>query len=164
MQSDYQFGKKRWFSRPDTLTAAASGALASALLLLLVPRIGTLLLEILASLVMLGRALVVRRRERARAQLCLDLPITKSLLRLPDRYELVLIIIVILGYGTIISVLRSAKTPEILIRTVPLLFFAAGLLAKDRVIRTISGRANALREHVGRPKTRTARASAEENR
>ena len=150
MRSDYQFGKKRWFSRPDMLVAAAGGSLASALLLLLVPRIGTLFLEILAGLVMLGRAMVVRRREHAAAQLYLSLPVTANRIRLPDRYELVLLIIVIIGYGTIVSTLRSVKAPEILSRTVPLLLFAAGLLAKTQVLRVITGSAHVLRSHLGR--------------
>jgi hypothetical protein len=150
MRSDYQFGKKRWFSRPDMLVAAAGGSLASALLLLFVPSIGTLFLEILVGLVMLGRAFVVRRRQHAAAQLCLNLPVTANRLRLPDRYELVLLIIVILGYGTITSTLRSVKAPEILSRTVPLLLFAAGLLAKTQVLRVITGSAHVLRSHLGR--------------
>ena len=161
MRSDCQFGKKRWFSQPDMLVAAAGGSLASALLLLLVPRIGTLFLEILAGLIMLGRALVVRRHEHAAAQLCLDLPVTANRLRLPDRYELVLLIIVILGYGTIVSTLRSVKAPEILTRTVPLLLFAAGLLAKTQAIRAITGCADVLRSHLGRGQHRH---SAEETR
>jgi hypothetical protein len=158
MRSDYQFSKRQWLNRPDMLVAAAGGVLASALLLLLVPRIGTLFLEILVGLVMLGRALVARRRERAAAQLCLASPMVNTRLRLPDRYELVLIIIVILGYGAIASVLRSVKTPEIFIRTVPLLLFAAGLLTKDQALRAITRSADSLRARFGRCETRTTRA------
>ncbi|HLG96718.1 MAG TPA: hypothetical protein VKX49_10450 [Bryobacteraceae bacterium] len=132
------------------LVAAAGGSLASALLLLLVPRIGTLFLEILAGLVMLGRALVVRRREHAAAQLCLNLPVTANRIRLPDRYELVLLIIVILAYGTVISTLRSVRAPEILTRTVPLLLFAVGLLAKTQIIRAITACTDLLISHLGR--------------
>jgi len=137
MPSDYQFGKKRWLSRPDMLMAAAGGALISALLLLLVPSAGTLFLEILVGLAMVGRAWVLRRRERAVAQLCLDLPITGNRLRLPDRYELALIIIVIVGYGALAQALRSLKMPELFIRTLPILIFASGLLAKDQVMRRV---------------------------
>jgi hypothetical protein len=69
--------------------------------------------------------------------LCLDLPITGNRLRLPDRYELVLIIIVILGYEAVVSALRSLKMPELFIRTLPILIFASGLLAKDQVMRRV---------------------------
>ncbi len=157
MRSDYQFGKKRWLSRPDLLMAAASGALASAFVLLFVPSAGTLFLEILVGLAMVGRACVLRRRGRVAAQLCLDLPITGNRLRLPDRYELVLIIIVILGYEAIVPALRSLKMPELFIRTLPILIFASGLLAKGQVMRRV---------HRFRPrvdaKTRTVPAVHEE--
>lgn len=139
MSSDQGFGTKRWFRRTETLTGAAGGTLAAALLLLLVPNIGILFFEILAALAMLARAHVIRRRERAAGQLCLHLEAAGGRLRLPDRYELLLIILVILGYGTIGSALRSLKTPEVLVRATPLLLFAVGLLAKDRITRAITG-------------------------
>lgn len=159
IRSEYEFGRKRWLSRPDMLMAAAGGALASAFVLLLVPSAGTLFLEMLVGLAMVGRAWVLRRRERVAAQLCLDLPMNGNRLRLPDRYELVLVIIVILGYGAIVPTLRSLKMPELFIRTLPILFFASGLLAKDQVMRRV---------HRFRPrvdaKTRTVPAVREEAR
>jgi hypothetical protein len=157
MNSDRGIGKQRWFRRPEMLTAAASGMLASALLLLLIPNIGILFFEILGAMVMLARAYGIRRRERAAAQLCLDLEATGSRLRLPDRYELALVIIIILGYGTIVSALRTLKTPEVLLRAGPLLLFAAGLLAKDRIIGAIARCVNSWRKHAGRSKAQTAR-------
>jgi hypothetical protein len=148
MNSDRELGMKRWFRRPDTLTAAAGGTLASALLLLLMPNIGTLFLEILAAMVILAWAYRIRRRERAAAQLRLDLGATPSRLRLPDRYELLLMIIVILGYGTIVSALRTLRTPEVLVRAAPLLLFAAGLLVKDHILRGIAALITARRERA----------------
>ena len=163
MRLDYQFGKKRWLSRPDMLMAAAGGALASAFVLLLVPSAGTLFLEILVGLLMVGRAWVLRRRERVAAQLCLDLPITGNRLRLPDRYELALIIIVILEYGALAPALRSLKMPELFIRILPILIFASGLLAKNQVIRVIMRRVHRFRPRVD-AKTRTIPAVREEAR
>lgn len=163
MRSDYEYGKRRWFNRPDMLMAAASGALASALLLLLVPSIGTLFLEILAGLVMAGRAFLVRRRERMAAQLRLALQIASNRLRLPDRYEIVLVIILTLGYGATVSMIRGMKAPEIFIRVVPLLLFAAGLLMKNQILHAITRSTNLFRERWGRPDTRTAREMRGEN-
>lgn len=163
MRSDYEFGKRRWFNRSDTLMAAASGALASALLLLFIPSIGTLFLEILASLVMAGRAFVIRRRDRTGAQLRLSLPIAGNRLRLPDRYELVLVIVLTLGYGATVSMIHSMKAPKIFIRVVPLLLFAAGLLMKNQILHAIARCANSFRDRWGRPETRTARAIRGEN-
>ena len=157
MNSDRGFGTNRWFRRPETLTGAAGGTFGSAFLLLLVPKIGILFFEILAAMVMLAWAYGIRRRERARAQLCLDLGGTGSRLRLPDRYELALVIITILGYGATVSALRSLKTPEILVRAAPLLLFAAGLLAKDHILRGIAALISTWRERSVRSKPRTTR-------
>jgi hypothetical protein len=140
------------------LMAAASGALASALLLLVLPSIGTLFIEILAGLVMVGRALVLRRRDQTTAQLSLASPIAGSRLRLPDRYELVLIIAVMLSYRAMGALLRAVRTPEILIRIVPLLLFAAGLLTKNHILHAIARGATCFRERLARSETRAAQA------
>lgn len=163
MHSDYTFRKRRWSDRPDMLMAAAGGALASALLLLVLPSIGILLLEIVAGAVMVGRALWLRRRERAAAQLCLALPIMGNRLRLPDRYELVLIIAIMLSYSAVGALLRTVKTPEILIRIAPLLLFAAGLLAKNHVPHAMARGATCSRERLARSETRATGPAQGEN-
>jgi hypothetical protein len=150
MHSLYTLGKRRWLNRPEMLMAAAGGALVSALLLLVLPSIGTLLLEILAGLVMIGRAWFLRRRERAAAQLCLTLPTTGSRFRLPDRYELVLIIAIMLSYRATGGLLRTVRSPELLIRVAPLLLFAIGLLGKNHVQHAMAHGANRLRERLPR--------------
>jgi hypothetical protein len=139
------------------LTGAAGGTLGSALLLLLVPKIEILLFEILTAMIMLACAYGIRRGERAAAQLCLDLEDRGGRLRLPGRYELLLIILVILGYGAIGSALRSLKTPEILVRAAPLLLFAVGLVVKDHILRGTAALISTWRERSVRPKTRTTR-------
>ena len=154
MHPGYTLGKRRWLDRPEMLTAAAGGALVSALLLLVLPSIGTLLLEILAGLVMVGRAWFLRRRERAAAQLCLALPVTGSRFRLPDRYELVLVIAIMLSYRAIGTQLRAVRTPEIVIRVVPLLLFATGLLAKNHIQHGMARGAASFRERLARSETR----------
>jgi len=163
MQPCHKFGKTRWLTRPDMLMAAAGGALASAFVLILAPSAGTLFLEILVGLAMVARAWVLRRREQAAAQLCLDLPITGNRLRLPDRYELALIIVVILGYGALAPALRSLKMPELFIRTLPIVTFASGLLAKNHVVRVIMSRVHRFWPRVD-AKTRTVPAVREEAR
>jgi hypothetical protein len=138
--SDHLLDKKRWFDRADMLMAAACGMLASSFLVLLAPSTGTLLLEILASLVMVVRALVVRIRQRKAAQLRLELPTTGSRIRLPDRYELVLIIVIAVSYGAIAAMLRAVKLSEVFVRIVPLALFAVGLLAKNHILHAIPRR------------------------
>src|SRR5579862_8168947 len=128
--SNCLFRQKPWFDRSEILMAAGVSVLASSVLLLLVPSVGTVFVGVLAGLLLLTRALVLRLRQRKATQLRLTLPTPGSRIRFPDRYELVLVIVVILSYGAIAAVLRSVKAPGVLIRIVPLLSFAAGLVAK----------------------------------
>ena len=161
--SNCLFRQKPWFDRSETLITAGVSVLASSFLLLLVPSIGTVLVEVLAGFVLLARAFVLRLRQRNTTQLRLALPITGSRIRFPDRYELVLVIVVILSYGTIAAVLRSVKAPGVLIRIVPLLSFAAGLVAKKYILGAVARGADYFREHLGRSETRTARTLRGEN-
>src|SRR5260370_26907213 len=94
--SDYLFDKKRWYDRSDMLMAAACSTLACSFLLLLAPNIGTLFVEILAGVVMVARAVVLRGRQRKAAQLRLELPATGGHTRLLDPYELALVVVVTL--------------------------------------------------------------------
>jgi hypothetical protein len=150
MHPGYTSGKRRWLDRPEMLTATAAGVLVSAILLLVLPSIGTLLLEILAGLVMIGRAGLLHRRDRAAAQLCLTLTSSGRRFRLPDRYELVLIIAIMLSYRATGGLLRTVRSPELLIRVAPLLLFAIGLLGKNHVQHAMAHGANRLRERLAR--------------
>lgn len=123
--------RRHWFERPDMLMAVACSILVSASLLLIVPSIGTLFLEVLAGAVILTRALVLRVRQRKAAQLHLEFPSASNDIRRPDRYDLVLIIVAILSYGVTAALFRL---PETVKRIVPLLVFAAGLLAKNHIL------------------------------
>jgi glucose dehydrogenase len=153
MHSEYTLGKRRWLDRPEMLIAAAGGALVSALLLLMIPSMGTLLLEILVGLVMVGRAWLLRRRERAAAQLCLASTTPGNRFRLPDRYELVLIITIMLSYRAIGVPLRTVRAPEVFIRIAPLLLFAAGLLAKNHILHAMARGANRFRGRLAHSET-----------
>jgi hypothetical protein len=153
--SNCLFRQKRWFDRSEILTTAGLSLLASSFLLLLIPGIGTVFLEVLAGVVLLMRAFVLRLRQRKATQLRLALPNTASRIRFPDRYELFLIIVVILSYGAIAAMLRAVRAPDALIRIAPLLSFAAGLVAKKYVQRAIALGGNRFRARLGHPETRT---------
>ena len=143
--------------------AAGVSVLASSFLLLLVPSVGTVFVGVLAGFLLLTRALVLRFRQRNATQLRLTLPTTVSRIRFPDRYELVLVIVVILSYGAIAAVLRSVKAPGVLIRIVPLLSFAGGLVAKKHILGAVARGANYFRQRLGHSETRTTRALRGEN-
>jgi hypothetical protein len=156
--SNCLFRQKRWFDRSEILTTAGLSLLASSFLLLLIPGIGIVFLEVLAGFVLLTRAFVLRLHQRKATQLRRALPTTVRRIRFPNRYELVLTIVVILSYAAIAAMLRAVRVPDVLIRVVPLLSLTAGLAAKKHVQRAIAGCTNCLRERLGRSETRTGSA------
>ncbi|HYM06071.1 MAG TPA: hypothetical protein VEU11_05880 [Terriglobales bacterium] len=137
------------FGRADKLMAAGVSALTCAFLVLLVPSVGILFLEILVGLSFVAWALVVRRRLRKMVTLGLNVlergavqtaDNTESRVRVLDRYGLTLIASVIVIYGGISGFLRSRGFSEGVVRIVPLVFFALGLLAKPLVMRWLETR------------------------
>jgi hypothetical protein len=144
--------RKRWFDRPDTLMRVGLSTLASTFLIVLAPQVGTMLLEISVGFLLVIRAFVLRRRFRRASQLCLDFRgrsglaagLRESQIRFLDRYELLLIIAVILSYGSVSGFLRAWRLPEGLVRSLPLLMFGIGLFAKPRILRWLASRRTAV--------------------
>jgi hypothetical protein len=132
MQSMFPFFDKEPFERADLLMAAGFCTLACSLLVLVAPRVGIVFLEILAGLVLVMRAAVVRRRARKARQLHLELCGARARLRIRflDRYELFLIVVVIFVQGGISGLLRLHGLPEGLVRILLLVMFGTGLLVK----------------------------------
>jgi hypothetical protein len=130
---------KRWFDRPDTLMRVGLSMLVSTFLIVLAPQIGTILLEVFVGLLLVIRAFVLRARFRRASQLCLEIRGRSALracrIRVLDRYELLLIIAVILTYGSISGFLRARGLPDGLVRILPLVMFGIGLFAKPRILR-----------------------------
>lgn len=144
--------RKRWFDRPDTLMRAGLSTLASTCLIVLAPHVGTILLEIFVGFLLVIRAFVLRARLRRASQLCLDFrgrsglaaELRGSRIRFLDRYELLLIIAVILSYGSVSGLLRAWRLPEGLVRVLPLVTFGIGLFAKPRILRCLASRRTAV--------------------
>ena len=144
--------RKRWFDRPDTLMRVGLSTLASTVLIVLAPQVGTILLEILVGFLLVIRAFVLRARLRRASQLCLDFRgksglaagLRGSRIRFLDRYELLLIIAVILSYGSVSGFLRAWRLPEGLVRILPLVTFGIGLVAKPRILRWLASRRTAV--------------------
>lgn len=143
--------RKRWFDRPDTLIMVGLSTLASTFLIVLAPQVGTILLEILVGLLLVLRAFVLRARGRRASQLCLEfrggsgsaVGLRGSRIRFLDRYELLLIIAVILTYGSISGFFRARGLPDGLVRIIPLVMFGIGLFAKPRILSWIANRRKA---------------------
>jgi hypothetical protein len=153
MQSMFPSFDKEPFERADLLMAAGFCTLACGLLVLVAPRVEIVFLEILAGLVLVMRAAVVRRRARKARQLHLELCGARARLRIRflDRYELFLIVVVIFVQGGISGLLRLHGLPEGLVRILPLVMFGTGLLVKPRILQWIANRRTAssqTREHT----------------
>jgi hypothetical protein len=153
MQSMFPSFNKEPFERADLLMAAGFCTLACGLLVLVAPRLGIVFLEILAGLVLVMRAAVVRRHARKARQLHLELRGAKARLRIRflDRYELFLIVVVIFVQGGISGLLRLHGLPEGLVWILPLVMFGTGLLVKPRILQWIAKRRKAgiqAREHA----------------
>jgi hypothetical protein len=148
--------RKRWFDRPDTLMRVGLSTLASTFLIVLAPQVGTILLEIAVGFLLVIRALVLRTRSRRASQLCLDFRgriglaagLRGSRFRFLDRYELLVIIVVILSYGSVSGFLRARRLPENLVRILPLVTFGIGLFAKPRILRWLASRKSVVVDSV----------------
>jgi len=129
--------------RADLLMAAGFSTLTCAFLVLVAPRVGIVFFEILAGLYLVGRSFVVRARLR-RARADVRESVTEGSVethgRFLGRYELVLIILVIVIHSSISGFLRSRGLTESLGRVLPLVLIALGLLLKPRVLRWMETR------------------------
>ena len=140
--------RKRWPESPDLLMTVGLSTLACAFFIAVVPRSETLLLETVAGFVLVIRASVLRIRVSRASQLCLRWrerrPLASTLrtgrFRFFDRYELVLIIGVLLAYGSLSGFLRPQGGSGGLVRVLPLAMFGFGLMAKSRILRWIASR------------------------
>jgi len=135
--------KTGFFDRADPLMAAGFSTLTCAFLVIVAPRVGIVLLEILAGLCLVVRAYVLRARLR-KANLggvtAAGERNGEAGGRFLGRYELVLIIVVIAIHSSISGFLRSGGLAEGLVRILPLVLVGIGLFAKPRVLRWVEAR------------------------
>lgn len=137
------FNSKGVFERADLLMAAGFSSLVCASLVLVAPRVGILFLEIFAGLCLVGRGFAVRARLKRVSRLPLERlrPAVsrheqqnpKARMPLLGRYELLLIVLVVLFYR-LAAFLRSRGFTAGFLRVLPLAFFGLALLVKPRVL------------------------------
>jgi hypothetical protein len=125
----------------DVLMSSGCSTFVSASLILVVPRFGILLLEILLGLFFIGCALIARRRLRRRA-LGVDGSATpkNAKARWFDKYDVFMIGAVILVQTCAAGLLRKAGLSEGTVDTLPLILFAGGILLKPRAMEFLEGR------------------------
>jgi len=137
------------YDRADVLMSAGCSTFFSAALILVIPRFGILLLEILLGLFFIGCALVARTRLRRRTlgQDGSATP-TNAKRRWVDRYDVLMIVAVIVVQTCTAGLLRKAGLSEGTVDTLPLILFAGGILLKPRALEFLEDRRKA--QHAAR--------------
>jgi hypothetical protein len=129
------------YDRADVLMSAGCSTFVSAALILVIPRVGIVLLEILLGLFFIGCALAARLRIQARSQVK-EGPgsSTSAKAKWFDRYDVLMILTVIVIYSSMSGLLRHAGLSEGTVGILPLILFAAGILLKPRAVQFIERR------------------------
>jgi 4-amino-4-deoxy-L-arabinose transferase-like glycosyltransferase len=128
------------YDRADVLMSAGCSTFASAALILVMPRVGTVMLEVLLGLFLIGCALVARTRLRRKVQ-----PeeagtgSSKSGRRWLDRYDAVMIFAVILVQSSLDRTLQHLGWSEGSRRIFPLVLLGIAILLKPRLVQ-LAGR------------------------
>jgi len=132
------------YDRADLMMSAGCSTFVSGALILVIPRFGTLLLEILLGLFFIGCALMARARLRRLAVGMADTerPRNKTS-RWFDRYDALIIAAVIVVQGSAAGLLRKAGWSESTLDILPLTLFAAGILLKPRLLEFLERRRKA---------------------
>jgi hypothetical protein len=125
------------YDRADVLMSAGCSTFVSAALILVIPRIGVVLLEILLGLFFIGCALIARARLRAQERSKrMEGPegSTYAKTKWFDRYDVLMILVVIVIYSSLSGLMRHAHLSEGTVGILPLVLFAMGILLKPRAM------------------------------
>jgi len=131
------------YDRADVLMSAGCSTFVSAALILVIPRVGIVLLEVLLGLFFICCALAARARLRAQARTQLQEGTDGAANAKPkwfDRYDVFMILTVIAIYASLSGLLRHAGLSEGTMGILPLVLFAVGILLKPRAVRFIESR------------------------
>jgi hypothetical protein len=124
------------YDRVDVLVSAGCSTLVSASAILIVPRVGTILLEMLVGLLFIGCAVVARfrlRRARSAEESLEQTTGSRPRISSFDRYDLVLIAMAILTYVALPILLGRTGLSPGTIHLLPLMLLGLGILIKPRM-------------------------------
>jgi len=125
----------RTYDSIDVLMSAGCSTLVSAAAILIVPRVGILLLEILAGLFFIGCAVVGRfrlRRRRTSEESPEQATQSRPRIRSFDRHDVLLIATAILMYMVLPALLRKTGLSPGTTHILPLMLLGLGILFKSR--------------------------------
>lgn len=130
------------YDRADVLMSAGCSTFVSAALILVIPRVGIVLLEVLLGLFFICCALAARARLRAqsRSQLREGTEVPTNAKKWFDRYDALMILTVMVVYACLAGLLRHSGLSEGTMGILPLVLFAVGILLKPRAVQLIEGR------------------------
>ena len=121
--------------------SAGCSTFVSAAVILVIPRFGIAMLEILVGLFLMGCAFAARARLRKEALKQPRTEATERRMKRLDRYDLAMILTIIIVQTVVAGSLRRLGWSEGTIRMFPLILLAAGILLKPRLLRAIERRA-----------------------
>ncbi len=126
------------YDRADMLMSAGCSTFVSATLILVMPRVGIVMLEILLGLFLIGCALVARARLRRKTRAAgLADSLSKTNTRWFDRYDAMMIAAVIVVQSSIAQTLRHAGLSEGTVRMFPLVLLGVAILLKPRLLQLV---------------------------
>ena len=130
------------YDRADILMSAGCSTFVSAALVLVIPRVGIILLEILFGLFFIGCAVAARSRLRGKpdADTSEGRGGGQRKTKWIDRYDLSLIAAVIVIYSCVSGLLRRAGLSVGTVGILPLILVAVGILWKPRLLQFVGTR------------------------
>jgi hypothetical protein len=131
------------YDRADVLMSAGCSTFVSAALVLVIPRVGIVLLEILLGLFFIGCAVAARSRLRGRSgarEASEDTGSGQARTKWFDRYDFFLIAAVIVIYSCVSGLLRKVGLSIGTVGILPLLLVAVGILLKPRLLQFVGTR------------------------
>jgi hypothetical protein len=129
------------YDRADVLMSTGWSTVVSATAILVIPRIGIILLEMLVGLFFIGCAVATRfrlRRNRNAEEILEGTAGSRPRIRSFDRYDLLLIATGILTYMVLPALLRKTGLSLGTTRILPLLFLGLGILLKQRLLQFVT--------------------------
>ncbi len=129
------------YDRADLLMSAGCSTFVTAALIMVLPRVGTVLLEILLGTFLVGCALVARARVKRKAQLNgVTAPINSSPRRWFDRYDVLALLAVVVIQSFLDGPLHRLGWSEGTRRIFPLVLLAFAILLKPRLMERVQRR------------------------
>ncbi len=129
------------YDRVDVLMSAGCSTVVCATAILVVPRIGIILLEMLVGLFFIGCAVATRfrlRRSRNAEEILEETTGSRPRIRSLDRYDLLLVATAIVTYTVLPVLLRRAGLSLGTTHIFPLVVLGLGILLKPRLLQFVT--------------------------